>query len=344
MTSLSKIQKRNIFGIGLFTLFMGLTIFVSITHSVLIWSLLMAIFLYHIFLPFLHPMENYLKFSRPLAASILLITFFILLALLLIKGIPLVTSKVELLQTSIDSYQKGLIREFEKLKNMPHIGNWISSGGLENLKPQKYALSTLTRIPGNLYSLVLIFILSPTITFFILRDGARFKHYLLTFVPNPIFEFISDLEAEITSKLGSFIRARILEAFFVGIVIFIGLTLFEVPHALLLSLFAGITNFLPYIGPIIGAVPPLVISIVNHEPLVVIAGVGALFIVVQFIDGFVLMPALMSRAVNLHPLIAIVSVIIGGKFLGVLGIILSIPICVVIQIVLSHLRQIQRLS
>ena len=182
----------------------------------------------------------------------------------------------------------------------------------------------------------LVLFLSPLLTFFILKDGQSLSRRLLTLVPNNIFELTLSLQSQVTAQIGQFIRARLLESVIVSLVVFIGLWLVGFPFPILLALFAGIANLIPYLGPIVGAVPGCVIAFVN-------AGIGVklLFVVVvysaaQLIDIFFIIPLVVARVVGLHPLTVILAVILGSKLLGILGMLISIPVIAAIKVIVVN--------
>src|SRR5690606_14323802 len=100
----------------------------------------------------------------------------------------------------------------------------------------------------------------------------------------------------------------------------------------LLALFAALTNLIPYIGPIIGAVPPVLIALISDDAMVTTSLNLNLFIVIsiyllaQILDVIFIIPLVVAKIVNLHPVTVIVVIIVGAQLMGVLGMIISIPL------------------
>ena len=189
-----------------------------------------------------------------------------------------------------------------------------------------------------------LLLIVPLFTFFFLRDGSRILRSCISLAPNRTFEMVHDLSYLITRQLSHFIRGRIIEATIIGIIVFIGLSFTDIRYAGFLAVFAGVTNLIPYIGPLIGMVPGILIALVD-------LGVGGQFwwiIIVYFfiaqviVDNFILIPILISRYSNLHPLWVIIAIVIGGKVFGILGMVIGVPIVSTIKIIFVEIRQYRR--
>lgn len=189
-----------------------------------------------------------------------------------------------------------------------------------------------------------LFLMVPLFTFFFLRDGSRILRSCISLAPNRTFEMVHDLSYLITKQLSHFIRGRIIEATIIGIVIFIGLSFTDIRYTGFLAVFAGVTNLIPYIGPLIGMIPGILVALVD-------LGIGGQFwwiVIVYFliaqviIDNFILIPILISRYSNLHPLWVIIAIILGGNAYGILGMVIGVPIVSTLKIIFIEIRQYRR--
>jgi predicted PurR-regulated permease PerM len=97
-------------------------------------------------------------------------------------------------------------------------------------------------------------------------------------------------------------------------------------------MFAGLANLIPYIGPVAGAIPAILITLVQGGDNMMIIKIIIAFSIVQFIDNFLVQPLVLSKTVNLHPLIIVFVVIIGGQFFGLLGMLLAVPVAGIIKV------------
>ena len=200
-------------------------------------------------------------------------------------------------------------------------------------------------LPNIISSSFVVIILAPFFAFFMLLDGQAVSKKLLALVPNNFFELALNLQHRINVQLGDFIRARLLEAGIVGFCIWIGLTIIGFPYAVLLAVFAGLSNLIPYIGPVAGAIPAVLIALVNSVPGLEFLIVIAVYIVAQLIDNFFIIPLVVAKIVNLHPVTVAIVIIIGAQIGGILGMIISIPVACILKLtiitVYSHLVEFQ---
>lgn len=180
--------------------------------------------------------------------------------------------------------------------------------------------------PSTLTHSLTILALSPFFAYFMVKSELGLSRNLFAFVPNPVFEMILGLHHKINKQIGVFVRAKILEALCVGLIVGVGLSLVKFPFAILLAIFAAFTNIIPYLGPLIGAVPVFLVGLVNHYDPSHLAFIMAIYFSSQVIDYFVLVPFLLARIVNLHPLTVIIIIIAGAQFMGIAGMIISIPL------------------
>jgi len=138
-------------------------------------------------------------------------------------------------------------------------------------------------------------------------------------------------------KLGAWFRGQLILSLFVGALNWLGYTVIGLPYALPLALIAGVLELIPTIGPILGAIPALIIAITVSPTLFLLT----LFVYmgVQILESNVLVPKVMQRVIGVHPIIIILSVIIGGKLMGITGALLSIPLVSLIGVIVEMREQ-----
>jgi putative permease len=204
--------------------------------------------------------------------------------------------------------------------------------------------SVFARTPQSAMTVASLMVIVPLFTFFFLRDGRKILRAVVSLAPNRHFEMVRDLSYLISRQLSQFVRGRIIEALIVGLVITAGLSLTDIRYAPVLGIFAGVTNLIPYIGPIIGMVPGILIAFVDLGAGGQFWWIVILYILIAqvLIDNFILIPVLISRVSNLHPLLVFFAIIVGGKLYGVIGMIIGVPILSVIKITLLEVRTYRR--
>lgn len=140
---------------------------------------------------------------------------------------------------------------------------------------------------------------------------------------------------KIEEKLGAWLRGQLFLSIIIGLVSYIGLLIFNIPYALPLALLAGVMEIIPVIGPIISAIPAVLIAL-TISPILAL-GVAAMYFVIQQLENHLIVPQVMKRAVGLNPLVVILAIAIGSRILGFAGALLAVPLAVVIQIIAAEI-------
>lgn len=199
--------------------------------------------------------------------------------------------------------------------------------------------SLFSDLPLLISKLGATLLLSPFFAFFLIKDGRLFAKSFLSIVPNNIFELTLNMYYQINDQVGQFVRARLLESIIVALVVWLGLWLVGFPFAGLLALFAGITNLIPYIGPLIGAIPAFVIAFINGDATFTILMLSVVYGTAQLVDIFFIIPLVVAKLVNLHPITVVVAMIVGAQILGILGMIISIPVASALKVTITSVYQ-----
>ena len=137
--------------------------------------------------------------------------------------------------------------------------------------------------------------------------------------------------------MGWYLRGQFTDAFVVGLLSVMALWLLDVQYFIIIGIFAGLANMIPYVGPVAGAVPAIVITLINGKEPISVLYIIIAFAIVQLIDNIIIQPLVLSKSVNLHPLIIVFAVLIGGQFFGLLGMLLAVPAAGIIKVTSSEL-------
>lgn len=179
--------------------------------------------------------------------------------------------------------------------------------------------------------------LAPFITFVMLNDGRQIRRRFFSLVPNRFFESFFLVSHDILTAISDYLRAKLVEALLVGILTGVGLWAVGAPYALVLGVVAGVTNILPYVGPLIGAAPGILVAAFDPTLTGMILPVSLVYIIANVIDTVVIFPLIVAKLVNLHPLILIVAVMLGQQYYGLVGMLISIPIASGLKVMLQEL-------
>jgi predicted PurR-regulated permease PerM len=193
------------------------------------------------------------------------------------------------------------------------------------------------------------------IAFFFLKDEQLFGSALKAAVPNKQSAKTDTALLKIKQLLTRYFSGVLLQICLITLYITTALSFFGVQNSLLIAFFAAIINVIPYIGPIIGAVFALLVTISSNldvdfytVTLPMMIRVVAVFASMQLLDGFVLQPYIFSNSVKAHPLEIFLVVVVGAKLGGVIGMVIAIPIYTILRVIaavfLQEFKLVQKLT
>jgi predicted PurR-regulated permease PerM len=191
-----------------------------------------------------------------------------------------------------------------------------------------------------LIGLTVLLLLVPVFTFFLVRDYRSLRNHLLDMLPNSSFELGWLIYHRVAHQLQEYIRGIMIQSAIMSINTSIGFYLIGLDSPVLLGMVAGILNLIPYVGPLLAMVLPVLLAL-GHAPLelwMVGAAVGVILLA-QVIDNLLVIPSVIANAVNLHPMIVIVGIIIFGNLFGFIGMVVAIPVISTGNIIFRGLLQ-----
>jgi len=184
---------------------------------------------------------------------------------------------------------------------------------------------------SGIFALFLIFV----VVFYMIVEEKALRATIHFFTPQLYREYVDHLITKVQNRVGMWLRGQVALSFIIFSLDFVGLLVLGVDYALLLALVAGLTEFMPVIGPIIAAVPAVFVAF-NQSPMLAV-WVLLLYWFIQYLENHFLVPRVMQKAVGLNPLGSIVALLIGAKIGGLFGILLAIPVATIITTVGSEL-------
>lgn len=296
----------------------------------------------------LNPLVAKLRRKKiPCSVSIILLyAFFSLMvvsALLFI--VPQLIDNTKELMVTLPEIAGRYQNMFDNLLSAIQSSNWApdikssifreiqnSSGAI-----QAYIMEVLKRIMSGLVEIATIMmdlILAMIIAYYFIKDSNFFKEQVLALTPRAWRNWLIGTGREINGILSNFIQGQMLTALIVGSLETIGLIAVKVEYPLVLGLVGGIANIIPYFGPIIGAVPAVAVALLESPVKALWAAV--VFIVVQQVDNAFISPKIIEGRLGLHPVTTILSVLIGGEFFGILGMLIAVPVAAVVKAIMKR--------
>lgn len=184
---------------------------------------------------------------------------------------------------------------------------------------------------------VLGYLIIPVYLFYLLADLPRLKQFLESFVPERHRQAYHEKLSEVDTVLAGFIRGQLSVCAILAVLYSIGLYFIGIDLAVAIGTLAGITFIIPYVGTIIGIILSVIMALLKfHDilhPLLCIGWFG----LVQALEGSVITPRVVGNTVGIHPLVAIVALLIGGQMFGIMGMLLAVPVTAVVQVFLRSL-------
>lgn len=242
------------------------------------------------------------------------------------------------LPSTIDSFA-GIIDRFREQFKSTGLPNKVALVLDEHLGQGEVLIANylnqfLGKLPNALSS-VSLYLLSPVIAIYLLADWKSIREGFFRIVPQSRRMELRRLWQDINHVIREFVRGNLVIAVIVGILIGIGVKLIGMEYALLIGLICGVCDLIPFFGPVIGAVPSVLLAL-TYSPGMAIK-VILVILVVQQIEGGVISPKLMGNCVGLHPIWVIFALLTGGELAGVWGMFISVPVAAVIHVVIKHI-------
>ena|SRR3989338_6250561 len=175
------------------------------------------------------------------------------------------------------------------------------------------------------------------ISFYLISSESGMKNLVKSLVPFKHQAYAVRLTDQVQKKIGSWLLGQLFLSGFIFLLIFIGLSILGVRNALALALLAGLLEIVPYLGPVLSAVPAVFVAFVQSPPLALF--VIVLYIVVQQIENYILVPKVMGRTVGANPVVILLAVLIGFKLGGIIGMLISVPIVATASVFINDLRE-----
>jgi predicted PurR-regulated permease PerM len=196
----------------------------------------------------------------------------------------------------------------------------------------KSILYSVSNISGYMTTIIFSFIIG----FYFMIDGRMFMTYIHK-VCKALFsknanERIMNTMHDLDNVFSGYIRGQLTDAFVMMILISIVLSVTGVKFAIVIGIFAGIGNLIPYFGPIVAYISTTLVCLMNRDMKTLIISLIALF-VIQAVDGNLIGPKLLSKSIKIHPLIIIISLIFGSALGGFVGMLIAVPVGAYLKLV-----------
>lgn len=303
-----------------FTIFFLILLRFLVEIRSIIFTIFISFILVSAFKPFIERLE---KLRIPRVVAVLLV-YCSGLSVIIYTGSallpPLVTQSINLGQ-----HLPKLLKEY-----FPFISIDIQTLTAQIAPIGENLLKVSVGIFSNIFNIFTLFVVS----FYMLLEREHFESHLSQFMgKEATVKFMTILD-RVEERLGAWVRGQLTLALLVGIFTYLGLLMLDLPYLLPLSILAGIMEIIPIIGPIISAIPAIMVAL-TINPILAFATI-VVFIVIQQAENHLIVPFVVRKSVGLPPVVTILTLMIGARIAGVLGAILSVPVIVMAETLVSE--------
>lgn len=346
---MSPARRNRLVLIGILALIVGAMIYVA---RAALFPYLFGLVVAYLVLPLVNLLDRHMppllgerKLGRPLSIILVYLAGIAIVIGVVAFVVPIIGEQVEALWENrealvesasdlvtelLDRYRRDVPINFQQaleeyLSELPgKVGDVVQEG----------LRRTIGAVTSTI-SFVLGFIVVPFWLFYILNDQAEVSAGLLTLIPERFEADVRNLVRITDDIFSAYIRGQLLLCLFVGAMATVGLMLIRVPYALVLGLLAGVFELIPYIGPLLGAVPGVIVAALVSWPTAGWAIV--VFFVIQQVENLLLVPRISGRSVRLHPALVMVVLVVGNEAAGLWGMLLAVPVAALIRDVFKYL-------
>jgi predicted PurR-regulated permease PerM len=275
---------------------------------------------------------------RGLIVLLIYLTVALMLGLLLAAGLKLVVPELVDLVSQLPRLLGQVQSRLDSLvAQWPILGGLASAISVERIVALvRGAAGQIIQIISSLGGLVFNGFMVLLMALYLTVDGRAMRDYLLVFTPPSRREQNRRVTSAIGQRLGSWVRGQALLCLCIGVLTWIALVLIGLPYAALLAIIAGLLEVIPNLGPVLAAVPIVLVGLLDSPATALIALVACCLI--QALENNLIVPRIMGGAVEIHPLVVVFVLLAGGSLLGITGAILSVPVAGALAVIVDEIR------
>ena len=258
----------------------------------------------------------------------------------LVSNLPFLAHTLEI---GIDGFQEELTQAYPQTRRFlpkePRHEGWLLAFIEERL-------GNASELLAHAGLIAFIVALTPLFAFFFLRDGGAIVAYLIDRLRPVHIETTVAVWCEIDRIIGRYLRGLALDALVIGALATVGLWLVGAPYPWLLGAFTALVNPLPYLGTILSVGVAAIVAIANGQPFSRIGWIVAVYVIIRVLDDLVVAAVTIGGSVHMHPMLVLVSILVGEQALGLLGMVAAVPVVTVVKetarLLLEHRRNLAR--
>lgn len=312
---------------------------IEISHRTIVFTFLFLLFLWFIYIirdiilqlfiallimAILNPLVSKLskrKIPRGISVFVAYLLFFGLIGVTIAAIVPPLISQTTTFINNLPDYMVSL-----------GATQTVNEKILEQIIVQLGSIpAEIVKVIGSIFSNILNVVAVMIFAFYFLLVREKLDEHLGFFFGDEKRHDVGKIIDLLEKRLGGWARAELLLMALVGVSTYVGLTLLGVPFSLPLAILAGLLEIVPYLGPIIAAVPAILIGL-TVSPLMALAVAGLAFLIQQ-VENYVFIPKVMQKSAGVSPIITLIALAIGFRLAGIVGVVISVPVVITLQVV-----------
>ncbi len=304
-------------------------------------SLILRPFFFALVIAFiLKPVLEFLEkrgMNRTVALALTYVCFFTVLGIIVGFLIPIISNEISDLVNAFPKYARDMSETFAYYQmrlaafRLPDQATKALSSTMTNIQTWTYSfLQQAPRYTMSFVSLIIDFFLSPLIAFFILKDRASISRGFFRLVPEAWRPEAMYLTFRINIVVQGVFRVMLILALLVSVLASIGLFVTGIPYAILLGFVCGVFQVIPYVGPVVGVVPAVVVAYAVKGGWFAL-GIGVYFAILTQVASLILTPIMMKDRVGVPPILVIFILLLFGSLFGFWGVVLAVPSAAIIN-------------
>ncbi|MFM1652460.1 AI-2E family transporter [Brevibacillus sp. B_LB10_24] len=291
----------------------------------------------------LHPIVSLLerrKVPRLIAVLLIYVLFVLTVVIALLNALPVFAGQLAELADDLPrltNWYHMWMNEWEAHKYF--LPDSVQSGVdrviIQSKERMAQGISDLVNNARQTLAKLLGYAVVPFIAFYMLKDMEAIQRALLLIIPRPYRKQTLTIVREVNDSLGKYVHGQLVVALVVGISAYIGYWLIGMPYPFVLAFIVSLANVIPYIGPLIGAAPALVVALtISTKKMILVLVVN---LIIQVAEGNILSPNIVGRSLHLHPLLIIFALLAGEALGGLVGMVLAVPVMAVLKVVINRI-------
>ena len=298
----------------------------------------------------LSPVVTYFEargFKRTVVAGIIYLIFGAVAVYGIYWLVDILARETSMLRANLPVYTEKMVMllnsaEQKLLSMMPYLQPYLPGWKAALLPKLTDMAKNLPTIAMTLLPALSLVVLVPFISFFLVVQGKDMLNLFLDQLPSKYVEVAQHIISEVDESLGNYLRGISMEASILFVLALIGLLYMNLEYAFWIAAAMGFSSLIPYIGPIVGGLLGGTAAYVQYSDLGVVLQVIVFFVGLRVLDDWVLQPVILERAVKVHPVVIVLSLLVGGELFGLWGIIFAMPVTCMLKVFLQVAVELHR--